>query len=215
MTARGKQNLRVQAVEDKSIRKHDVTAVILAGGRGQRMGGQDKGLVELWGRPLLDHVIGAVKHQVGEIVISANRNLDRYRAFDVPVLSDQIGESWGPLAGMATALRTVDTPYVLTVPCDTPCLPGNLVERMSRKLASGNADLCVAHDGQRLQNTIALLPCKLADDLESYLESGSRKVETWLRQHNMVEARFSDQANTFLNVNSVEQLEALEAQRHC
>lgn len=200
---------------DKRIRKDNITAVILAGGRGERMEGQDKGLVELWGRPLLGHVVTAIEHQVGEIIISANRNLERYRELDVPVISDQIGENWGPLAGVATVLRAANTPYLLTVPCDAPCLPRDLVDRMSEKLESGNADLCVAHDGQRLQNTIALLPCELADDLESYLESGSRKVETWLRQHNMVEVTFSDQPNTFLNVNSIEQLRDLEAKGGC
>lgn len=201
-------------IVNKSIARDNITAVILAGGRGERMGGQDKGLVELWGRPLLARVVSAIEHQVGEIVISANRNLDRYREFNVPVMSDQIGENWGPLAGVATAFRAANTPYLLTVPCDAPCLPKDLVGRMSEKLESGSADLCVAHDGQRLQNTIALLSCDLADDLESYLESGSHKVETWLRQHNMAEVAFSD-ANAFLNVNSIEQLRDLEAQGGC
>jgi len=200
---------------DKSIRKQNITAAILAGGRGQRMGGQDKGLVTLWGKPLIAHVLNALNDQVGEIVISANRNLDQYRALGKAVHADTMGDNWGPLAGVATALRAASTPCLLTVPCDMPCLPGNLVDRMSQELESSNAVLCVAHDGQRLQNTIALLPCSLSADLESYLENGSRKVETWLRLHNMVEVGFSDQANAFLNVNSIEQLTDLEAQRHC
>ena len=200
---------------EKSLHNDHITAVILAGGRGERMGGQDKGLVQLWGQSLLGHVIDVIGGQVGGIVISANRNLDRYREFGVPVMADRMGEHWGPLAGVATALRAASTPYLLTVPCDAPCLPSDLVDRMRVALESENAELCVAHDGERLQNTIALLPCSLADELDAYLESGQRKVEDWLRQHNMVEVQFSDRADTFLNVNSAEQLRRLQAQHGC
>ncbi len=200
---------------DKSLHNNNITAVILAGGRGERMGGQDKGLVQLWGQPLLAHVIDAIDSQVGSLVISANRNLDQYREFGVPVMPDRIGKHWGPLAGVATALRAASTPYLLTVPCDAPCLPGNLVDRMRVMLQSENTELCVAHDGQRLQNTIALLPCELADELDAYLESGQRKVEDWLRQYKMAEVQFPDQAAMFVNVNSIEQLKRLQAQQDC
>ncbi|MEE8387758.1 MAG: molybdenum cofactor guanylyltransferase MobA [Acidiferrobacterales bacterium] len=200
---------------DKSLHNNNITAVILAGGRGERMGGQDKGLAQLWGQSLLGHVIDIIGDQVGGIIISANRNLDRYREFGVPVMADRMGEHWGPLAGVATALRVASTPYLLTVPCDAPCLPGDLVERMKMALELENADLCVAHDGERLQNTIALLPCSLVDELDAYLESGQRKVEGWLRQYKMAEVQFPDQAAMFLNVNSAEQLKRLQAQHGC
>ncbi len=202
-------------IVNQSICKNNITAVILAGGRGERMGGQDKGLVTLWGQPLLAHVIAAISSQVGEIMISANRNLDRYREFGVAVMADEIGEYWGPLAGMATALRAVRTQYLLTLPCDAPCLPADLVDQMRAQLESSDAELCVAHDGKRLQNTIALLPRILTDSIEAFLENGQRKVETWLRQHNMDEVVFSESAGAFVNVNSDEQLRQLERQHRC
>lgn len=198
-----------------SVRKDDITAVILAGGRGQRMGGEDKGLVALWGRPLLAHVLDLVRDQVGSVVISANRNLQQYREFGVPVIPDPMGKQWGPLAGMAAAMRAAKSPFLLTLACDTPCLPDNLVARLSTALQSAGPELSVAHDGQQLQNTIALIPCRLVDDLDDFLESGQRKVEIWLRQHKLVEVLYADVADPFLNVNSIEQLQALEAQQGC
>ncbi len=199
----------------ETLHQHDITAVILAGGQGQRMGGQDKGLLTLWGKSLIAHVLHTVDGQAGDIVISANRNLDRYREFGRPVYEDILGQRWGPLAGLVTAMRYACTPYVLTVPCDCPCLPADLVERMVNALILANGELCVAHDGERLQNTVALLPCELADDLEAYLNSGQRKAEIWLRQHNLVEAGFSDQTASFQNINTLEQLQRLEQQQSC
>jgi len=199
----------------ETLLRNEITAVILAGGQGQRMDGQDKGLLSLWGQPLIARALNVFDGQVGEIVISANRNLDQYREFGRPVYEDILGQRWGPLAGMVTAMRHAKTPYVLIAPCDCPCLPTDLVERMVDALNSANAELCVAHDGERLQNTVALLPCELADNLETYLNSGQRKAETWLRQKNMTTADFSEQANAFHNVNTPEQLQNLEQKQGC
>lgn len=199
----------------KTLSRSDITAVILAGGRGQRMNGEDKGLIPLWGQPLIAHVLKILNDQVGEIIISANRSLDQYRELGKAVHADAMGKSWGPLAGVATAMQYAETPYLLIVPCDCPCLPGDLVERMVQSLIPAKGEICAAYDGQRLQNTVALLPISLIRDLEVYLDSGERKVEGWLRRHNLVEADFSDQADSFQNINTLEQLRHLENRHSC
>lgn len=199
----------------ETINRDDITAVILAGGRGQRMEGQDKGLISLWGQPLIAHSLKVLRSQVGEIVISANRNLEHYRKFGCTVFEDTMGENWGPLAGVATAMRHVETPYLLSVPCDCPCLPGDLVKRMLGSLESEKPGICIIHDGNRLQNAFALLPCSLVDDLDNYLNSNQRKVETWLRRHNLTEVDFSDYASAFENINTPEQLRNLERKQDC
>jgi molybdenum cofactor guanylyltransferase len=199
----------------ENIGRDEITAVILAGGRGQRMNGEDKGLVSLWGQPLISHVLETLGGHVSEIVISANRSLDQYRELGPAVYEDVMGESWGPLAGVATVMRHIDTPYLLTVPCDCPCLPEDLVERLVDSLLSQGGKICVAHDGKRLQNTNALMPASLGKDLEDYLESGGRKVEDWLRQHDLAEADFSDKATSFQNINTAEQLQKMENRNGC
>lgn len=199
----------------ETLHRSDITAVILAGGQGQRMDGQDKGLVTLWGEPLIAHVLKILNDQVGEIFISANRSLDQYRELGKAVRADTMGDNWGPLAGVATAMQYAKTPYLLIVPCDCPCLPGDLVERLAQSLISAKGEISAAYDGRRLQNTVALLPVSLIEDLEAYLDSGERKVESWLRQHNLVEADFSDQAALFQNINTPEQLQQLENRHSC
>ena len=183
--------------------KQNITAVILAGGRAQRMGGQDKGLLDLQGKPLIEHIIKVLRPQVDNIIINANRNQDRYAQYGYPVVSDIIGEYFGPLVGMASGMQNAQTEYVLTVPCDSPLLPENLVSTLYNSLQKDQAELSVAHDGERMQPVFALLRCDLLPHLLRYLEAGGRKIDTWYAQHHTALADFSNCANAFMNINSL------------
>ena len=189
---------------------HDITAVILAGGKARRMGGEDKGLIDLHGKPLLDYIIAGLKPQAGHILVNANRNLDRYRAFGYPVTEDIMGDYFGPLVGIATGMQVCRTPFILTVPCDSPFIPAGLTDRLYRDMANADADISVAHDGVRMQPVFALLRCELLPDLLTYLDGGGRKIDTWYTQHRLVESDFSDLPDTFLNLNTPEDRRALE-----
>jgi len=188
----------------------DITGVILAGGRAQRMGGEDKGLVPVAGRPMIDHIIRALRPQVGPLLINANRNLDAYRRFGRPVVSDILGDYYGPLVGMASALQAARTDYLLTVPCDSPLLPTDLTATLYGALHARQAEIAVAHDGARMQPVFALLRRDLLADLLAYLEAGGRKIDIWYAQHRLVIADFSERADAFFNVNTQQQRRMLE-----
>lgn len=188
----------------------DITGVILAGGRSQRMGGEDKGLVRIDGRPMVDHIIRALSPQVGPLLINANRNLDDYRGFGYPVIPDIMGDFYGPLVGMASALQVTETDYLLCVPCDSPLLPHNLAQALYGALHARQAEIGVAHDGSRMQPVFALLRRDLLADLLTYLEAGGRKIDTWYAQHRLVIVDFSDRADTFFNVNTQQERRMLE-----
>lgn len=186
----------------------DVTGAVLAGGRGLRMGGQDKGLVPHAGRPLVAHVLEALRPQVRELMIIANRNPDRYAGFGAPVHPDSLPGFQGPLAGILTALERAKTPLVLCVPCDTPALPADLARRLHAALESAGADAAVAHDGVRMHPVICLLRRSLARRLAHGLEAGERRVQDWLGQQRLALADFSDAPQRFENFNTLEQLRA-------
>lgn len=190
--------------------REDITAVILAGGKARRMGGEDKGLIELNGRPLLDYIISGLRPQVGTILVNANRNLARYREFGYPVVEDILGDYFGPLVGMATGMQSAATPLLVSVPCDSPFIPADLVETLYHALGESGAEISVAHDGNRLQPVYALLRCQLLPDLLAYLNDGGRKIDTWYGQHNMVTADFSTGPDVFLNLNTPEDRQQLE-----
>ena len=128
-----------------------ITAVILAGGKARRMDGEDKGLIKLLDRTLIDYIISALKPQVGNILINANRNVEQYQSYGYPVIEDMMGDYFGPLAGMATGMKYSDTPYLLVVPCDSPFIPSTLAATMFNTLTENEAEICVAHDGDRMQ----------------------------------------------------------------
>lgn len=186
-----------------------ISAVILAGGRAERMGGQDKGLLELAGQPLVAHLIRALRSQVGELLINANRNIAAYAAFAYPVVSDSVPGYCGPLAGMLAALDYTAHPYLLSVPCDSPLLPAYLAERLYTALHEAQADLSVAWDGGRLQPVFALLRCHLREDLRACLRAGERKIDRWFARHRWVRADFSDCPMLFRNLNTPAELAAL------
>jgi len=190
---------------------NDITAVILAGGKARRMDGEDKGLINLNGRAMIDYIISALRPQAGNIIINANRNPQQYGIYGLPVVADMLGDYFGPLVGMATGMHTTDRPYIVTVPCDSPFIPGTLVETLFRSLDEQQADISVAHDGTRMQPVFALLRCELLPGLLAYLDEGGRKIDTWYDQQRLAIADFSDTPDTFLNLNTPEDKLALES----
>ncbi len=189
----------------------DITGVVLAGGRGERMGGLDKGLVELGGRPMVQYVLEALRPQVGHILINANRNQARYAALGHDIVPDVLGGYLGPLAGMASAMRVAKTRYVLTAPCDSPLVVADLAQRLYSALVRERADISAAHDGKRLHPVFALLRRDLLPSLEAYLAAGERKIDRWFARHRLAVADLSDLADNFLNVNDPQERSVLEA----
>ena len=187
-----------------------VTGVILAGGEARRMGGRDKGLIEISGRPMIEFIIDAFKPQVDTLLINANRNEERYAGYGHAVIADELTGFNGPLAGMASCLRVVSTEYMATLPCDSPFVPADLVDRLYRQLVVDDAEISVAHNGERLQPVFSLMKSSLIDSLQSYLASGERKIDRWYARHRMTETDFSDRPETFININTPEEIEEIE-----
>ena len=191
--------------------REDVTAVVLAGGKARRMGGGDKGLVEVAGRPMVVHAVGALRPQTVEVVVNANRNAVEYRAITgCRVIADTVGGFAGPLAGMASALEASATRFLLTAPCDSPLVAADLGPRLYAALARGGAEIAVAHDGERMQPVFALLSRGVLPGLLTFLEAGERKIDAWYATRQTVIADFSDALDTFLNVNTPQERERLE-----
>lgn len=190
--------------------KNEITGVILAGGRARRMGGVDKGLTVLAGRPMLQHVLEVLQPQVEKVIINANRNLNVYGEFGCDVVSDVVGDYSGPLAGVASGMQFAVTPYIVTVPCDSPLISGDLVARLYNTLEHRDAEICVAHDGTRTHPVFLLLRRDLVGSVLAFLDSGERKIDKWFVNHRLAVCDFSDQPEAFMNVNHPHELEALE-----
>lgn len=185
-----------------------ITGLILAGGASRRMDGLDKGWIECNGRPLIEHAIAAIRPQVDQVIISANRHLDDYRALGYPVLEDKIEGHAGPLAGILQGLERADTPLLQIVPVDAPALPLHLVERLRRGLDANGAVMAVAHDGVRLQPLHCLCDRIVAPALAERLESNRLKVSDWINANEPVVVDFSDVPDGFININKLVDLEA-------
>jgi len=194
----------------KKIPKSDITGVVLAGGQARRMGGQDKGLIILKGKPMIEYVIDVLKLQVDILLINANRNHDKYSGYGFDIVPDELSGYCGPLAGMASSLSKIETPYLVTAPCDTPFIPDDLVQRLVGALESKNADISVAHNGERIQPVFCLLKKDLLSSINDFLNQGERKIDRWFNQHALAVADFSDIPKTFDNFNTPEDLETAE-----
>jgi molybdopterin-guanine dinucleotide biosynthesis protein A len=188
-----------------------ITGLVLAGGLGRRMGGEDKGLMSLAGRPMVAYVLERLGPQVDTLLVSANRNVERYAAFGYPVIIDAKGGYLGPLAGVLTALQRCTTEFLVTAPCDAPLVAPDLVARLHAACTGAGADLAVASDGRRRQPVFLLARASLAPSLEAYLADGGRTVHEWLQQLPVAEADFSDQPGTFVNVNDPGERQRVEA----
>jgi molybdenum cofactor guanylyltransferase len=190
-----------------------ITGLILAGGRGSRMGGVDKGLQNHHGMPLALHALLRLGAQVGHTMINANRNLGAYEAFGVPVWPDPVGDYAGPLAGFLAGLERCETPLMLTVPCDTPNFPEDLAARLAAALDAQNAELAYAvtlEDGrEQRQPVFCLLKRELSESLVTFLHSSGHKIDAWFAQHRAVAVRFDD-ASAFFNANTAAELAQLQ-----
>ena len=189
-------------------RHDDVTGVVLAGGQGRRMGGTDKGLVLLAGQPMVAHVLARFAPQVGEVFVNANQNLDRYRAFGVDVVPDDVGGFAGPLAGLHAGMARATRPLVCTVPCDSPFLPADLVARLRDALVAGGAALAVARTFAQPHPVFCLVRRDVLPHLDAFLAAGGRKIDAWYATLDVVEVAFDDEAEAFRNINTADELAA-------
>lgn len=187
----------------------NISAIILAGGQANRMGGAGKGLVPLQNKPLVQYVIERLTPQVDEILINANREIERYEAFNLPILKDEHADFIGPLAGFTLGLKHGKHDYLLTVPCDSPLLPEDLVARMMKALTEQAADIVVAKSAGHTHPVFSLMKKAVLPSLMAYLDQGERKVSTWQKSLHYIEVEFNDCAEAFVNLNTFEELEAL------
>jgi molybdenum cofactor guanylyltransferase len=195
------------------IAPDDITGLVLAGGRGTRMGGVDKGLQNHRGVPLALHTLLRLRQQVGQVMINANRNIAAYEAFGAPVWPDTTPDFAGPLAGMLVGLEHCHTPWLLCVPCDTPDFPEDLAQRMAAAATAESADVVLAAtrsaDGLQPQPVFCLVRHGLLESLMRYLDSGQRKIDRWTAQHRQALAVFDD-ADAFSNANTLDELRRLQ-----
>ena len=193
----------------------DVTGLVLAGGRGSRMGGVDKGLQTHRGVPLALHALLRLQPQVGAVMINANRNLGAYESFGTPVWPDALPDFAGPLAGFLAGLEQCTTPWLVTVPCDSPDFPADLVRRLADAAEQADAEIAMPTvleaDGRwRTQPVFCLLRTTLLDSLVRFTQAGGRKIDAWTAQHRTVEVPFADAA-AFFNANTLDELQQLQA----
>jgi molybdopterin-guanine dinucleotide biosynthesis protein A len=181
-----------------------VTGIVLAGGRGSRMGGVDKGLQPLRGRPMAAWVIERLAPQVDEILVNANQNAEAYARFGYRVVPDSLGGFAGPLAGLHAGLQAASHPLAVTVPCDSPFLPFDLVSRLKEELREN--DLAVAKTGDQPHPVFALVRRAVLPHLEQFLARGGRKIDAWYATLAVAEVSFDDQADAFRNINTLEEL---------
>ncbi|MAT66153.1 MAG: molybdenum cofactor guanylyltransferase [Gammaproteobacteria bacterium] len=190
---------------------HDLTGLILAGGRATRLGGRDKGLIEVGGRALIDYAIAVLRQLTPCILISANRHRADYASRGWPVLADALVDYPGPLAGILTALEQLETERLLVMPCDAPLASPALLDRLVAAQDSQGGSACLARDGERLQPTFCLLKREVTPSLRRFLEAGERKTQLWLQSLSPVIVDCSDHPDWFANVNTPEDLRRIEA----
>lgn len=200
----------------------DITGLVLAGGRGSRMGGVDKGLQNFHGTPLALNALMRLQMQegglVGDLMINANRNLSAYEAFGAPVWPDTLDDFAGPLAGFLTGLERCETPWLLTVPCDSPRFPLDLALRLAQAVEAPDTDIAMAaareDDGRwRPQPVFCLMKVDLLESLAGFTRGGGRKIDRWTAQHRTLVVPFDrpgDDPLAFANANTLDELHALE-----
>ena len=200
-------NSFLQSLNDQTL---SVGAVVLAGGLARRMEGQDKGLIEIQGRPMAAWVLEQIRPQVHDIVINANRNQAAYEALGADVIPDRHTGHIGPLAGLSAAMHNATNEYVFMCPCDSPFIDATLVETLGGACLKQDADVAVANDGVRMQPVFCMVNRRCLESLDAYLESGERKIDRWYAQVNTVEVDCSPLAGSFRNINTEQERLAAE-----
>ena len=194
-----------------------ITGIVLAGGQGRRMGGVDKGLQPLRGRPLAAHAIERLAPQVDALVINANQNAEAYAALGGAqpwrIVPDQVGGYAGPLAGLHAGLSAIATPLAVTVPCDSPFLPLDLVARLRAGLEAAGAQIAVAKTGDQAHPVFALVRREVLPHLSAFLAGGGRKIDAWYATLKLVEVAFNDNPEAFSNINTRDELAGHESSR--
>jgi molybdopterin-guanine dinucleotide biosynthesis protein A len=191
-----------------------ITGLILAGGRAQRMGGIDKGLIPFHGKALIESAIHALKNQVGQILINANRNITKYSIYGYPVIADETLDFSGPLAGFFAGLKACKTPYLVTSPCDSPLMPPNLCVKLAEELESGNYQLVYASTKEAngkvwAQPVFCFMRSDLESSLKEFLSKGNLKIDNWFKELRTSTVIFEN-TEAFANVNTLEELRHLE-----
>ncbi|WP_233116392.1 molybdenum cofactor guanylyltransferase MobA [Aggregatibacter actinomycetemcomitans] len=189
-----------------------ISAVILAGGRATRMGGADKGLQLLHGKPLFQWIYERLRSQVAQVSVNANRHRECYAATGLPVFADNLEGFQGPLSGILTALERSDTDFVLFVPCDSPFFLENLLEKLKSAVIFYGVSVAYVHDGEREHPTFCLMARSLKDKLAAYLASGERRMLHFMRQNGAVSVDFSENQQAFANINTFDELQQLNGQ---
>ncbi len=199
---------------DNRSQQLTLSGLVLAGGRGSRLGGRDKGLVEWNGRPLVSHSLAVLESACREVLISANRNRESYLKFGHPVLADEEFADSGPLSGILAGLQHCSFEHLLLIPCDTPFLPFDLAQQLVDAHGGGERTLCVASDGKRLHPTCALIPKALHADLRDYLARGERRLRQWYDEQRMIEVPIRQGEDAFINLNAPEDFDQADALAH-
>jgi len=192
-----------------------ITAVILAGGKGRRMEGQDKGLVQVLDGPLVGKVIDRIEPQVARILISANRNIAEYSRFGFPVVEDSLNSFAGPLSGILSAMDFTGDDTLVIIPCDTPLVPDDIVSRLQSCLSENMAEVCCVKEHDRLQPLVCILRTTLRDSLYTFLSQGKHKVRDWLQSQKLATLDYPEGNGCFININTREELIDFENRIDC
>ncbi|MCW9053702.1 MAG: molybdenum cofactor guanylyltransferase MobA [Motiliproteus sp.] len=195
--------------------KLPISVLILAGGRGSRMGGRDKGLVELNNQPFVEHALKIVRPFSDDIIISCNRNQAQYRNFSDTLVTDKNDDFPGPLAGIQAGLQHAKHAAMLVLPCDTPMIPTDLPQQLYQSFRNNPDAISLVNDGERLQPLHAIIPTQYRQSLNQFLEGDRRGVIRWYKQHPVKEVVYQGQAEFFTNINRLEELEAINQQLTC
>ena len=192
----------------KIITKKNISAVILAGGRSSRINSENKGLMLLNNKPLINYTFDIIKPNVSTILISSNNHFNTYSQYGL-VVADDLVNFQGPLAGISKALSIVTTPYLIVVACDNPFINQVFINRLVHSMSNYQADICVAHDGKKIHPTLALIKTHLKDNLLEFLNKGDRKLSLWFENNHMQKIDFSDHPNIFTNLNTLQDFKSL------
>ena len=180
-----------------------LTCLILAGGRGSRMDGEDKGLMDWGGHPIIQRLLNRFSRSFSNIVINANRHHSFYQSYGYPIVADRINGFAGPLAGIHAGLSVIQTPYVFVTPCDSPFMQAKVAAQLYYKLQNSQAELAVAEIGGRVEPLIMVLKTSLRDSLADYLQSNQRRASQWVLQQNHIKVAMNDLENCFININTI------------